>query len=198
VGVAGADADGLEREVDVAPAEREQLAHPEAGEGGREEDRSVLGRVRVADERQDLLGRVDVDRDAAPARLLLDAGHRVRRQPVLLASALQHPMEDREQLVDRAVAEATLAHELGSPGVDPGRRDVLEREPTESRDEMRSNRAAVVVERGPLALAVELDPTQEVVAGLRERDAGAVLAGQHAPARGREQLVQPFFPPCAS
>src|SRR3954470_14652732 len=50
-----------------------------------------------------------------------------------------------------------------------------------------ANCAAVVVERGSFALAVVLDPLQEVRTDLRERDAGADLAspgGRAAPRPG--------------
>ncbi len=42
VGPVLADVDRAAAEVDVAPAQRQQLAHPQASEGGRVEDRGVL------------------------------------------------------------------------------------------------------------------------------------------------------------
>jgi hypothetical protein len=40
--VAGADADGAQLEVDVTPAQREQLAHPQARKGRGLKDGTVL------------------------------------------------------------------------------------------------------------------------------------------------------------
>ena len=74
VGVAGRHADVLTREVDLAPAESDQLALPQAGEGRGEEERGVLLVLGGTDERQDLLGREDVD----PARAAPCAASRRR------------------------------------------------------------------------------------------------------------------------
>ena len=58
--VAPHHADRLGLEVDVADAEREELAETEPGEGGRQEERAVLLSLGRADERPHLLGRVEV------------------------------------------------------------------------------------------------------------------------------------------
>src|SRR5262249_28926218 len=67
---------------------------------------------------------VDVDRDAAFARLLLDFGDRVRWELEALAGSLHNAVQDREELIDGAVGEAALDDEAGGPGGDAGGRDL--------------------------------------------------------------------------
>jgi hypothetical protein len=65
VGEVGAHADGLAGEVDVAPAQREELAAAQSGEGGGEEDGGVLVVAGGADERVDLLATASSARASA-------------------------------------------------------------------------------------------------------------------------------------
>jgi hypothetical protein len=103
VAVAGAHADRGEAEVDVAPAQREQLAHAEAGQCGGEEDRAVLVRLGRAHEREDLLKRIDVDVRATHDGLSVNVAHRVLAQSPDAAGALEDAVQQDEQLVDGAV-----------------------------------------------------------------------------------------------
>ncbi len=61
-------------EVDVAPAQGNELAAPQAGDGRREEDRRVLLRRRRAYQRKHLLGREDVEVDASWLAEAVDVG----------------------------------------------------------------------------------------------------------------------------
>ena len=72
LGVARGHADVSAREVDVAPAQCDELAAAQAGEGGGEVDRGVLLGRGGADERHDVLGREDVDVGAVRLDRLLD------------------------------------------------------------------------------------------------------------------------------
>jgi hypothetical protein len=78
--IAGTDPDDMRREVDVAPAQRPQLAHAQPGECRDDEDRGVLvidGRV---SEGIDLLGREDVDVATRRLGVALNLRCRVERQ----------------------------------------------------------------------------------------------------------------------
>src|SRR5436305_504249 len=79
-------------EVDVAPAQRQQLAEPQSSERGGEEDRRVLLGGRSADQRHDLLRREHLEIAAALQRWLLDLSCRVHRQPPDLLRALEDSM----------------------------------------------------------------------------------------------------------
>ncbi len=93
VGDARAHADVRAGEVDVAPAQGDELAAAQAGERGGEEDRGVLLAVGGADEGHDLFGCEDVDVGGAALDRLLEVADRVERQLVLLAGALPDPEE---------------------------------------------------------------------------------------------------------
>jgi hypothetical protein len=92
-----------------------------------EEDCSVLLGVGASDQRQHLRSPEDVDRYPPLSRLFLDVGHRVRRQPVGSARALEDPVQDRQELVDGAAGQSRFGHELSAPAIDVTRGDFLER-----------------------------------------------------------------------
>src|SRR4051812_4960648 len=79
-GVAPAHANRLTGEVEVAPRECEKLAHSQAGERSREEQRSVLLRSRRAHERVDFLRRERIDVRRDPDARALHIGHGISRQ----------------------------------------------------------------------------------------------------------------------
>src|SRR4051812_15625691 len=64
--VARRDADRRVGEVDVAPAQRDQLPAPQAGERGGQEDRGVLLALGRTHQGEDLLGRVELQLAAGP------------------------------------------------------------------------------------------------------------------------------------
>ena len=104
--------------------------------------------------------------------------------------ALEDPVEDGQQLVDRAGRQARVGHDARAPSVDDGGGDVLERQVAQCGKEVRADGAPVVIERGALASPVMLHPPQEVLARVGERHAAAVLAGETALPRCGEDLPQ--------
>ena len=156
LGVAGAHADHLAGEVDVAPAQSEQLAAAQAGERSGEEDRGVLlGRGR-ADQRHHLLGREHLDVTAAARRRLRDVGGRVQPQAIELA----RPLEDAVHQNERLRARARRPGDTREPALDHRRRDRLDRLLAEDRKQLRAHERAVARDRRGLALAVVLDVAQ--------------------------------------
>lgn len=103
---------------------------------------------------------------------------------------LEDAVQQDEELVDRAVRESALVDERAAPVIDLAGRDLLQLEVPERRVEMHADGGAVVVERGALALAIELLPAKPLARGLRERRARADHARQGACPRLGEQLVE--------
>ena len=182
-----ADAHARGGEVDVSPAESDELAAAEAGERGREEDRRVLLGLGRPDEGPDLLGGEDLDGGRLAEAGLLDVGHRVVAELVDPTSAFEHAVEDREDLGLRSVAD----RQGRLPRLDALGREVLEAQGAESGQQVRPDDRAVVDDRGGLAVEVELDVAQVLVAGVGERGAGADHAGERSRARLREDVVEP-------
>ena len=147
VGVAGSDADGRAGEVDVSPAQRDELALAEAGERGGEEDRGVLLGLGGADERHDLLRGEDLDLGSRGGAGLLDVGDRVEREAVELSGSLHAAVEDGDRLLSRAVGHLPVRVDLGGrPALDSLGGEVLERDLAEVRQDVVAEDRVVVAE----------------------------------------------------
>ncbi len=187
-------------EVDIAPAQRAQLAEAQSGVGGRQDQRGVLGvRRRARGELvvgQPALGRRVVRALAKRARkqldlvagqdaklrraahgLALDAGGHVDGEPVVALRALEDPVDDDEVLVDRPRGEATLVDVMGAKRVDHLARELGEGQLTERRRQHLVDRLAVVAQRVGPALAIDLEVAQR----LRLHHQGAPRAGLRRP-----------------
>src|SRR5439155_16665271 len=184
-----ADADRVRREVDVAPAQGDQLAATQPGERRGEEQRCVLFARRRAHQRHDLLGREDLDVTAAPLRGLLDIGDRVDVEAVDLARSLEDAVHEHERLRSRA----GRLIQAGEPPFDHRRRDALERLIAERREKRRANDDAVALDGGRLALAVVLDVAQPLGGRIRERRPRAHHSRQRSAPSLVERVAQPVL-----
>ena len=177
-GEAGADADERAGEVDVAPAQRDELAAAQARERRGEEDRRVLLRRRPR-ARAPGPPRARRRRGRSSSRLAqaLDVGHRVARQPKTRARPAEDAVEDRQELVLRSRRD----RQRRAPRLDRLRGDVLERQVAEGRAAGAPRLSAVVAQRRRLARAVVLDVAQPL-AQPRRRTSRRVRthAGQRA------------------
>ena len=192
--VARGHADVLAREVDVAPAQRDELALAQSGERGQEEQRAVLLVVGVPHEREDLVGRehVDAARRRRRARAV-DVAHRVGVELPDAARTLHEPVEDDDDLLLGAVGQRTIAPELARPALDELRRDVLQAPSAERRQQVVAHDRPRIADGARLALAVVLEEAQVLGAGVVERRAGAHGPGQRARARPDEHGVEPLL-----
>src|SRR6188472_64890 len=180
-----ADVDCAAGEIHVAPAQRQQLAHSQTGEGRRMEDRCVLIRLRRPDECQDLFGAQHVDlRRATNSRALNEIGG-VAGQAIDLHRPLEDRAEADEVLLPRPVGAAVAA----DPEVDVLGRDRLDLAFAELADED-AGHVAVVAESGRLAVADVLAVGKPLVGGVSEGLAGLDQPRQGAVARLAQQLVQ--------
>jgi hypothetical protein len=102
VGEICAHADRLAWEVDVAPAQRAQLAAPEAGEGCGEVDRAVLVVGGAADDGVDLFAAIDVVVAGVADGVALDAVDRVRGDELAALDVAQDRAEHHEDLAGGA------------------------------------------------------------------------------------------------
>jgi hypothetical protein len=119
VGVARSHADRAAREVDVAPAECDELALPQTSECRSQVDRAVLLGIPGSDECHDLLGREYVDVGAGRGSRLLDVGDWVGREAKALAGSLHDAVEDDDRLLARAIREPAVRVDLvGCPVLD--------------------------------------------------------------------------------
>src|SRR5829696_1444717 len=127
VGVVAVHAERLPLEINVTPAERNELAAAQTREGGGQVERAVLLRRCGSYERPDLFSRVEVvGRRVVVHAQTLDVRGGVGQKAVLPPSPLEDAVQDREEL-DRLPALAVLGQPLAPPPLDPLRRHVLER-----------------------------------------------------------------------
>ena len=184
----------LAREVAVSPAQGDELALAQPGERGQEEQRAVLLVIGMADEREDLVGREDVDpaRRRCRARAV-DVAHRVGVELPDAAGALHKAVEDDDDLLLGAVRQRAIATELPRPALDELGRDVLQAPVAELRLQVGADDRPRVAQRARLALAVVLEEAQVLGAGIGERRAGAHGAGQRAGTRPDEHRVKPLL-----
>jgi hypothetical protein len=153
VRVAGSDANGGAGEVDVSPAERDELALAEAGECCGEEDRCVLLGVRRSDESHDLLGREDLDLRLGRGARLLHVGDRIGRQAIQLPRSLHDAVEDRDRLLPRAICHPAIRVDLVcGPTLDALGSQVLEANLGQVREDVVAEDRVVVAQRRGLAV----------------------------------------------
>ena len=190
------DADCVGIEVDITDAQREHLAHAEAGERGRQDDRTVLRRgggslgrgrrvgLRVrrgADERKDLLDAVEVEplRVVAGAERLDVSGGICGQVERRLARARADSVHDRYDLHGGAPREPTFRHLVPPPLLNRLRRDLVEAECAERR--------AGRGERASLGVEVDAEVCAEggPVVAPRRRLPRALVAAMPVPLGGR-------------
>jgi hypothetical protein len=117
----------------------------------------------------------------------LEVLRRVERQAVGPLRSLHDAEEDRHDLDLRPVAHLQPA----LPGLAVCLRDVLDQDVGEVGQQVCAQDRAVVAQRGGLALAVDLQPVQVLLAGIGEAHARADHAGQRPGAGLVEHAVQP-------
>lgn len=179
------DVDRATSEVDVPPAQREQLPHPQSGERGRVEDRRVLLGLRRPDQGQHLLRAQHVDlRGAAHPRALDHVGG-VAGQAVNLHRSL----EDRAKADEILLAGPVRAAIAADPELDLFRRDRLDLPIPELAVE-NADHVAVVAQGRRLAVAHLLAVVQPLLSGIAEGPPRPHHAGQRSLPRLRQQLVQ--------
>jgi hypothetical protein len=185
------------REVDVAPAKGPQLTHAKPGKRGHDEDGRVLLAVGRAGERINLLGRKDVDVAARRLRVAFDLSRRVEREAPDPCGALEDAVQDHEDLVAAPIREPALGVALVLEGAEPALdlrwRDVLEAHVAKGREQVRVDDRAVVLHRGRLAAAVDLDVAQVLGCRVGEGCAGTNGARQRSAPRLVEDVAQPGF-----
>jgi hypothetical protein len=182
-------------EVDVAPAQREQLALAQTGVGGHAEDRRVLRVGRVRREQLDLVGLVGLELARVDdARALHEVGRGgVPLEPPHAAGALEDAVQHRQVTHDHARRHAPLAHQPHLVGVHVVGRDRLDRAGAELREEVALHDAAVVARRLAVHPALLLDVAQVLGGGVRERGARAPGARKLAPPRVGQDLGEPLL-----
>lgn len=116
VGEVAAHADGLAGEVDVAPAQREQLAAPQTGQSGGEDDGGVLVVGGATDDGVDLLTRTHVVVAGVADGVALDAVDRVGGDEL---AALRVP-HDRAEDQSAPGRRSACAHSRRASARSPG------------------------------------------------------------------------------
>jgi hypothetical protein len=199
-------------EVDVAPPQRDDLAAAQAGERGGQEDRGVLLVVGGTHQRPDLLRRVEVE--ARRVVVDLDPGHggyRVALEPVQHGRPLVHRVQQGHQL-RRLPPLAGPDQEVRLPALDARRRDLLDAQVSEGREQVATNAGAAVDQRRVTPAALVLAPDEPVLgelleghAGTKDLDVAAARVGEDRVERGlgaaavvvagrRRSLVGPLRP----
>jgi hypothetical protein len=168
-------------EVDVAPAQRDQLTATKTCERGGHEDRGVLHARRGSNESMHLLGGEHVDPVAAGQRRLLDLSDRVRRKRPDLLRAAEDPVQQHQRLPTRARRPASVP----DPPLDRRRRDRLDRQLSEGRQQLRADDRLVSGDRRRLPAAVMLDVAQPLRRRISERRSGAHHSRERAAASTR-------------
>ena len=172
------DARRLCREVDLAPPQRQQLAHAQARKGGGEQDCPLHLARRRADERAYLRRRQHVDvRPLAYARSLHER-HRVGRKPIDLHRALEDSVQNDQVLLDRPVR----TRKAGAPPFDPLGSEELEPRLAELLVEAPCH-VPVVGEGARLHIAIVLHVPQPLRGRVSERRRRRRHAGERSATR---------------
>jgi len=173
-GVRTGHADPRCGEVDIAPAQRDELAAAQSRERCRQVDRCVLRGRGGADERPDLLGTEHLEVQPPPLAKLLHVRRGVARQPVHLLRAAENAVQLSQQLVLRPRA----TREGRPPAFDVAGSEVIEAPVAERGDQPAVDARPVRAQSRGLARAVVLDVTQPLPRSVGEGHARASLPRQ--------------------
>jgi hypothetical protein len=173
--------------VDVPPAQRKQLSHPQARERRGQEDRRVLLVCRRPNERPHLARREHLDVEGTAQPRLLDAAHRVHRQTVELLRTIENPTQQNKRLC----AGTGLPRHRGEPALDVSPSQLLELHLSESRTDLPVDQPPVALHGRGLTFAIVLDVAQILIRRISHCHSGPYELVQGASAGFVQRVPQP-------